>query len=219
MIPVVVVCYNNYKYVQNTVRQLGKFTDNIIIMDNASTDSTTCEYLASCGLDVRYNKTNNGPWIDSERNKHIWDILPDEFVLTDPDLEFNENLPNDFIERLSAISNKYHAKKTGFALRIDDFEDMYQCAYCDTPSIKVWETEFWKNRIQDDEYELYEAGIDTTFALVNKKYFGGKSIRVAGNFTARHIPWYVKNPFYTKEEIMSQGGNISSISIVLRNAG
>ena len=86
-------------------------------------------------------------------------------------------------------------------------------------SIKDWESVFWTKRVEDDEYELYEAGIDTTFALVNKKYPGGKSIRVAGNFTARHIPWYVKNPFYTKEEIMAQGGDISSISVVLRKAG
>lgn len=216
MIPVVIVCWNNHKYVQNTVRQLQKFTNNIIIMDNASTDEPTRDYLATCGLDVRYNKTNNGPWIRPDRNQELYDELPDEFILTDPDLEFNENLPIDFISRLSEISNKYRVNKTGLALKIDDFADMHQCVYLLGRNIYEWESQFWVNRIPDDQYELYVAEVDTTFVLVNKKYQGTHHIRVAGDFTAKHIPWYVNNPFYTTEEVKTRSGAISTIGMALR---
>ena len=185
-------------------------------MDNASTDEPTREYLVTCGLDVRYNKTNNGPWVSSGCNQDLYNQLPDEFILTDPDLEFNENLPIDFISRLSDISNKYRVNKTGFALKISDFDAMYQCTYYEGRNIRDWESQFWADRISDERYELYNAGIDTTFALINKRY-GCGSIRVAGDFTAKHIPWYVNNRFYTKDEIASYGG-ISSISAALRNA-
>ena len=33
-------------------------------------------------------------------NSNIYNSLPDKFILTDPDLQFNENLPNNFIEIL-----------------------------------------------------------------------------------------------------------------------
>lgn len=216
MIPVIVISYNNYKYVENTVHQLRPFTDSIIILDNASTERETLDYLAQCGCEVRYNSTNNGPWVSPSCNKQIWDEMPDEFVLTDPDLEFNKNLPKDFIQRLSNISNKYQIGKVGFALKIDDFEDMWQFTWTDNRTLQELESPYWVHKIQDDEYELYSAPIDTTFTLVNKKFDIGRGIRVAGNFTARHLPWYRNNVFYTKEEIMAVNNPISSIGVLLR---
>jgi hypothetical protein len=55
------------------------------------------------------------------------------------------------------------------------------------------ENQFWQNRIQNENYELYNAWIDTTFCLYNKKYQSDNfylAIRVAGNFTCKHLPWY-----------------------------
>ena len=64
-------------------------------------------------------------------------------------------------------------------------------------NIKEWETQFWINRIPHDKYELYHAVIDTTFTLVNWNYFAEpnncnvyRCIRIAGNFTCIHLPWY-----------------------------
>jgi alpha-acetolactate decarboxylase len=41
---------------------------------------------------------------------------------------------------------------------------------------------------------VYNAAIDTTFALYNKHYFDPSNfycaVRVAGRFTYRHLPWY-----------------------------
>ena len=52
----------------------------------------------------------------------------------------------------------------------------------------------WQKKINDDAYELYHADVETTFALINNKYYKGNNyegIRIAGNFTAKHLPWYV----------------------------
>jgi hypothetical protein len=207
-IPIVIICYNNCRYVANTIKQLIKINPNykedIIIVDNASTCAETVDFLKKTEVKTIINDNNNGPWITQTNNGHIWNILPNEFILTDPDLEYNENTPSNFIEILSALSNKYKCKKVGLALRIDDFDKMYQKNnYCDRNNIYDWEIQFWKNKILDNEYELYNAEIDTTFSLINKLYISlNLIIRVAGNFTARHIPWYINNPIYTIDEII-----------------
>ena len=52
---------------------------------------------------------------------------------------------------------------------------------------------------------MYWADIDTTFCLINKNNLGSRDIRVAGNFTARHIPWYKTNPVYNiYEQVLLQ---------------
>jgi hypothetical protein len=73
--------------------------------------------------------------------------------------------------------------------------------YCAGQSITEWESQFWHHRIHDDAFELYQAAIDTTFVLLTKNASNpGLSIRVAGDFTARHSPWYPKNDIVDDEE-------------------
>jgi hypothetical protein len=142
---------------------------------------------------------NNGPRISTINNRSIYDILPDKFILTDADLEFNPNLPKDFIEQLVSLSDMYTCQKIGFALKIDDYADMIQGKYFNGMSIYEWESSAWYVRIPNPSFELYSAAIDTTFAVINK-HGRNINIRVAGNFTARHIPWYRKNPILSIED-------------------
>ena len=161
-------------------------------------------------MDVRVinNKENLGPWITNTNNKHIYDILPEKFILTDPDLKFNKNIPTNFIEILANLSDKYKTSKIGFALDISDHELFFLTTnYTQSGfSIYEWEKSFYEFKIADDKYELYDADIDTTFCLINKKniYINkyniledyNLKIRVGGNFTAKHIPWYIDNEIY-----------------------
>ena len=70
-----------------------------------------------------------------------------------------------------------------------------------------------RKKINDTNIELllYNASVDTTFTLVNwdyyKEMFGATihvagdtffGIRVAGNFTAKHLPWYLHGFIYLK---------------------
>ena len=211
-IPIVIIAYNNYRYVQNTLSQLlninKEYYKNIIIINNNSTCLKTIEYLNNVDVRVINNKENLGPWITNTNNKHIYDILPEKFILTDPDLKFNKNIPTNFIEILANLSDKYKTSKIGFALDISDHELFFLTTnYTQSGfSIYEWEKSFYEFKIADDKYELYDADIDTTFCLINKKniYINkyniledyNLKIRVGGNFTAKHIPWYIDNEIY-----------------------
>lgn len=204
-IPIVIISYNNYKYVENTIKQIKNINEsyfkNIIILDNYSTCNKTINYLKTVDCRVIRNETNNGPWITPNNNSELYNELPNKFILTDPDLQFNENLPNNFIEILSELSDQYKPYKLGFALYIDDFDKMYQGIYVSNENknftIYDWEIQYWEKKINDNRYELYYAGVDTTFCLVNKLYMETSLdkglMRIAGNFTAKHLPWYVTN--------------------------
>lgn len=205
-IPIIIICYNNFRYVKNTLSQILKinkeYYKNILILNNNSTCPNTINFLNNVDVKVVNNSTNNGPWIDHNTNTHIYDILPDKFILTDPDLKLNENIPNNFIEILSELSDKYEASKIGFALDISDFEKFYkEQNYSYNKSIYEWEQRFWENKMNHDNYDLYESEIDTTFSLINKPYFYKYyHIRIAGNFTAKHLPWYIENEIFNVYE-------------------
>jgi FkbM family methyltransferase len=208
MIPIIIISYNNYKYVENTVKQIAKLNEEylsfIFIMDNCSTDEKTKEYLKNCPHKVIYNKENSGPWVNSNVNADVYNQMPDEFILTDADLQFNEKLPKNFIEVLSSLSKKYTCSNIGFALDISDYDKMFKGVYFHGLTIHEWERRFWTTKQDDENYELYKADLDTTFCLINKKHKESSlSIRVAGDFVAKHIPWYMENEILNIYELYS----------------
>jgi len=91
---------------------------------------------------------------------------------------------------------------------------MFHSIYTNNKTIYEHEKTFWEKKIEDI-YELYEADIDTTFCLVNKKGEYNKKIRIAGNFTAKHLPWYKHNSVYNIYEnykLCNKTTNISTTS-------
>ena len=93
-IPIVIISYNNHKYINNIIKQLEninpKILNNIIIMDNSSTDIDAISFLATTRFKVVRNTINKGPWV--EHYKDFYNSLPDKFFITDPDLQFNKDL-------------------------------------------------------------------------------------------------------------------------------
>ena len=206
MIPIIIISFNNYKYIDNTIKQLcninQEYLESVIIMDNCSVCEKTKKYLKNTPCKVIHNKENKGPWVNSKVNSHIYNQMPDKFILTDADLQFNPNLPKNFIEILSELSDKYKCSKIGFALDISDFDKMLKGSYFSGLTIYDWEKRFWNTKQDDENYDLYIAEIDTTFSLLNKKYEKNNfSIRIAGDFLAKHIPWYLENPILDAEEL------------------
>jgi FkbM family methyltransferase len=189
---------------------------NIQILNNKSTCLDTINFLKNIDVKVINNFDNNGPWISSNNNKHIYDGLPNKFILTDPDLKLNENFPSNFIEILSNLSDKYGTSKIGCALKISDYENFYKDNYVGNFSIYDWEKQFWINKIYDENYELYDAAIDTTFCLINKDNLSKNCpiIRIAGNFTAKHLPWYRENEVYNIYENYINSINTTDISTI-----
>ena len=211
-IPIIIICYNNYRYVENILKQIlninKEYYKNIIILNNNSNCPNTINYLNSVDVCVINNADNSGPWIGKHDNKHIYDLLPDKFILTDPDLKLNKNIPNNFIEILEELSDKYTTYKIGFALDISDYDKFYNLYNYEI------EKPYWVNKIDDDKYELYNACIDTTFCLINKnnEVCNSAQIRIAGNFTAKHLPWYAENEIYNIYDNYKYSTNTTRIS-------
>ena len=218
MVPIVIICYNNYIYLDNMITQLLEinpdFINNILIMNNMSTCNKTIEYLKNTKCKVLNNNYNH-PRIWHDINKDIYDSLPDIFITTDPDLEINKNLPINFIEILTELSETYSSGKVGFAIEINDNENIYNYdSYMGMHGVTIFnhENQFWQNRIQNETYELYKSCIDTTFCLYNKKYNNDNfysAIRVAGNFTCKHLPWYKDSKLFNIYENYSMYTNVN----------
>lgn len=204
-IPVLIVCYNNGVHVLNMVEQLNKFKIIPIIINNASTDTETLltlNKIKDLGLaHLIHSKKNFGHLIGFRDS--IYALLPEVFAYTDPDLQLNENLPNDFLWQLAAITNKYSVYKAGFALTLLASEQMIDNHHLKIKfrpftfkkefNVLEWEKRFWRFKLNNQEYDLFQADIDTTFAVYRKSNFSGNffdAIRVAGNFEAIHLPWY-----------------------------
>lgn len=234
MLPIIVISYNNYKYVKNTIDQLEAFglLNQVTVLDNNSSCTDTLNYLFKLAekteAKVIFRESNEGPWICSWKNADIYHSLPDKFIVTDPDLQFNKNLPKNFCEILVNLSDHYQCNKIGFALDIADSHLMFQTPhYANQQTIKDWETHFWDKQLDTSNtswthLELYQAEIDTTFCLVNK-LATGENIRVAGDFTAKHLPWYRDNSIYSLHENYSlatfniKQNTISTISKIIKS--
>lgn len=191
--PVIVIGYNQFTYVKNMVSQLEKYTSDIIVVDNNSSYEPLLDYYAN---DFQYTllkqKTNQGHGVIW--NQYIQNLVGDVYLVTDPDLVFNKNLPDNFIDVLLDLSNYFKVYRVGFALFIDSDQIRTDVFYKGS-SIKEWEGAFWKKQLCypiKSCLKLYDAPIDTTFCLINKNFFGDgtSSIRVAGDYTCLHLPWF-----------------------------
>jgi hypothetical protein len=172
----------------------------VVLVDNGSTSPEMRAWLAGLGGEATVVRLaeNLGP------KNSIFDardlaLLPRHFCVTDPDLMFNAALPDGFLGDLAALAERHRVGKAGFALDISDPEAMrderFRIGDRDW-AIWEWEAQFWERPFGQtvDGDPVYDAPIDTTFALYDKNHFDPndflRAVRVAGRFTARHLPWY-----------------------------
>lgn len=193
-IPVVVICWNNLSFIKNFVEQFKNYPNPLLLLDNNSNYPPIFDYYEQIQKEnpdkvkVMLLEKNYG----HEVYKTLHDQLPDIYILSDPDLQINPYMPQNFAEILGQLSEKYHSYKVGAALDISDHDKFIQCDnYTKNQSIYEWESQFWKRIVPNDTYELYNADVDTTFCLVNRNYEdNGNNLRIAGDFTMKHLPWY-----------------------------
>ena len=189
-VPVYIISYNLYYFCDNFVKQLEKYTKNIHIIDNKSTYKKLLNYYDH---DYKYflhkMPMNFGHLV--WKNQMYWQF-PRIFAISDPDLEFHTNLPPDFMNTLKDLTYKYQKGKVGFALDISDSDKFFQDRdYTQGETIYGWEIRFWIKDVDHPDYELYEGSLDTTFCVVNKTFNEvNNAIRIAGNYTCKHLPWY-----------------------------
>lgn len=190
-IPIFIISFNNLTYLKNTISTLEKYKlKNIHVIDNHSDYVPLLEYLNNLPYKVHMMDKNWGHRVlwDS----HLFDdvIFNQMYVVTDPDLEFNPELPDTFIYHMYKILLQFpNITKVGFAIRIDDLPKNEL-----SDKIIKWEKKYWELPQEDELYKLYRANVDTTFALYRpgkiRRYNFYTGLRIAGSFCARHLPWY-----------------------------
>jgi hypothetical protein len=104
---------------------------------------------------------------------------------TDSDISLGSNTPDTFLYDLVGFAEKYNKTKAGLALRIDNLPDTFYANY----SVKNYEARHWANSLEKD---VYDAPVDTTFCIIQpSKPFDYQAIRLGGDYTAEHSPWYL----------------------------
>src|SRR5512143_471081 len=140
MHPLVIISFNNHAYVASTLVQAQKFGLVPIVIDNASAYETTRGFLASIERSVEVLRLADNVGFTCWSRPEIYDRLPARFFLTDPDLQWNAQLPSDFPLTLDELCSRHGARKVGFALDLSDRERMFQDAdYHEGRSISSWE--------------------------------------------------------------------------------
>lgn len=193
-IPIIINNRNRLTTTRKLANDLwGLGYNNIHILDNESTYPPLLSWYKTCEFKVYSaggNKGHNSIWNSGyikEFKDHPW------IAYTDSDIELGADTPVGFIERMIAISDKYRAKKVGLALKIDDLPDnKYTVHY------KSWEKNHW---IKELEKDIYEAPVDSSFCIINPLLpYDYVALRVGGDLTAIHTPWYLDLENLNEEE-------------------
>jgi len=193
-IPVYVICFNRFHYITHMVAQLRPLTSSIRLIDNKSTQPSLLAYYESLRLDpivsVMRMDANRGHAVF----RTLFDSFPAVFALTDPDLRFRADVPLNMLEQLYQITEEFKIGKAGCALNISDSLKILPIRSRTGFMVRDWEKRMWSSpRSSRTGLECYHTGIDTTMAVVNKRWFTWQdknaAIRVAGAFTALHMPW------------------------------
>jgi hypothetical protein len=213
-VPIIIPTFNTPTYLKSMIGQLeGRGWTNIIIGDNGSTYQPMLDLLDELSNTyhvVMWGK-NKGPRVYTE-DKDICSRMPKYFIVTDPDLLFNPNMPSAAMNKMRRITDTYRVSKVGLAIEIQDSEERER--FFDADQVDRWEKNYWTRKITQlpEVDDLYAAPIDTTFCLYNRDQFlleidnvdgnmtcNTSAIRIAGRFTCRHMGWWAEQPL-TKDE-------------------
>jgi hypothetical protein len=196
-IPIVILNKDRLEPIKMLVKSLKQRSyNNIVVIDNRSTYQPLLNWYKEENIDVFYNDIpetlfDTGTFYRLAfeiRHPKFVNLVNTHYVYTDSDVVPIDDAPEDFIEHMINVRNKYNVHKVGLSLKIDDLPD---CNY--SKIITKLEGDFWINRLQDSEYELYSAGIDTAFAVYaphSKPLISFDSIRMGYPHMAKHMPWY-----------------------------
>lgn len=208
-IPVFIVSFNRLSYLKQMVDFLEKYGfTNIHIVDNQSAYKPLIKYLKNSPHHVHFMDKNYGHRVVWESGYFKDIINQGPYIVTDPDIGANKKLPSDFCETLYKILGKHpFMTKVGFALDIFDLPKTKQ-----SKQVVKWESKFWQDKV-DGTSDVYWADLDTTFSLYrpgdpSARFYD--AIRVGGNFTAKHLPWYGEKDSAEKKFYMNTASSSAS---------
>jgi len=158
-------------------------TQEIWIIDNASTYPPLLEWYQHVPEQVKVLRYHNGGHLALWSLGVINNVSEEWVFYTDSDIELNPSMPKDYQRVMLEAALHYGYNKVGLALALDDIPEYYWLR----AQVLRNEGRWWLNSLAPD---VYVADTDTTFNL-NRKVDQYSSIRLAGDFTCKHVPWYI----------------------------
>lgn len=201
-IPIFIISYNRLTYLEQIITYFeSRGYTNINIIDNCSTYAPLLAYLEKSPYKCYRMDKNLGHmvfWISKKFKKFRKNNF---FALTDPDIIPSKNCPDNFVKNfLETLLTHDNCNKVGFSLKIDDLPEDNQLKKI----ILEWEKQFYEKKYSEQSPILYNADIDTTFAVYRpqkKKINFFKAIRVGYPYQAHHLPWYKNLEKLSSEDI------------------
>jgi len=202
-IPTIINNYNRLTTTKKLVEDLLRLgCTNIIILDNNSDYPPLLEWYDQ--TEKNNNKVRLHILDNNLGHKALWKsglinhLKSYPYIIyTDSDIELNKRMPKNFIDILIKLSKEYKFDKIGLAIKIDNLPNNFVGEI-----IKQTEAIYWVNKLFNKRYELYQGMIDTTFALFNPNIpFQYSALRIAGDFTCSHTPWYTDFDNISEEEL------------------
>ena len=201
-VPILINCRDRLRSLAQLVDYLERAgQDRIYLVDNDSTYPQLLEYFDRSPHQVISLGRNAGRLSAWESNLFDELGIKGRFVFTDPDIVPDEDCPLDAIEYFGEILDMYPERdKAGFGLRIDDIPDEYKFKQ----QVVTWESQFWERRLGP---RLYDASIDTTFALYRRPapQHVDRAVRTGFPYVARHTPWYLDDRSLPEDEAFFRG--------------
>jgi hypothetical protein len=198
-IPIIINNRNRYEYLMQLLSSLEtRGYTNIYILDNNSSYPLSLEYYKKTKHKVIQLNENVGHLAIWESG--VWEKMFKNsfYVYTDPDIAPIYECPADFMNYFRFLLYKYKSiDKVGFGLKIDDLPDHY----AQKAKVISWEKQHFDTVVKQN---LYEAPIDTTFALYRQGKKGDwrlNAYRTGGKLMARHLPWY-EDSVNPREEVI-----------------
>ena len=255
-IPIYVLAYNNPTFVQQMVEQIDCYGSYAVILNSGSTYQPMLDYMkkletgppSRSGIQHRVIHLDHNAGPRGAFTPGVFAEMPAFAAITDADIAFNPHLPPNFLIALANLTRLHRNKKVGFSLSIDNPDRFWPGIYGDGLTITGFESIWWKKRFTTNycyrynthtkvstpyTLDLYEASIDTTFAVYDVEqvrptcrattchFFDG--IRVANQFKGDHIPWTMNfTAKWNRQETMAAYGppaKGSTISHKLREYG
>jgi glycosyltransferase involved in cell wall biosynthesis len=192
---VIIPVFNQKWLLHNTIKKLRRLgLRNIIIFDNGSTYPPLLYFYRKTKIPVCVFPSNPGPRYFVECSA-IWQQLPNIFIVTDPDLEYPDEIPKTVVQDLIDLTSKHKLGKIGLALDRSQ-ENLYVSNIIH--HVRTWEGNFWQEIIDTTPGgdPVYKALIDTTFALYRKEFYTDwyPAPRLAGRYCCYHYGWYKDRP-------------------------
>jgi hypothetical protein len=198
-IPIVILNRDRLHPVKDLIHSLkSRNYNNIIILDNQTTYEPTLEWYKNCGVEVFHNNIpetlygNESFWRLAFHLHHprFVEIVGQHYVFTDSDVVPVETIPENFLDNMVDLCGEFpDLHKLGLGIKIDDLPpDNKQ-----TPQSLVYEGSYRDHPVPHPRYQLYQAPIDTTFAVYTPNsppIWGDRTLRMDGDYQIRHYPFY-----------------------------